>query len=133
MEMATTGYFEFSSDKWGTTQANKLELTEDGPAYRVLAKREVGKSMEWFYLDFPKREGKHTFVFSELLAVKYLFRSDDYTFRFTGKSGSLTATSVGGAVAVTGTFNFEMTADPDSDSQGPKTLSITNGKFDLKN
>ncbi len=131
--MATMGKFEFTSDAWKTTQANALDLKEEGSLYKVRAQRVVGKNREVFDLGFPKREGTNKFDCSELTSVKYVFVNDDYTFRFTAKSGSLTATSVGGTVAVTGTFNFEMTADPDSDSQGPKTLSITNGVFDLKN
>lgn len=127
------GTFEFTSDVWKTTQANALDLKEESSLYKVRAQRVVGKNREMFDLGFPKREGTNKFDFSELSSIKYVFFNDDYTFRFTGKSGSLTATSAGGAVAVTGTFNFEMTADPDSDSQGPTTLSITDGKFDLKN
>ncbi len=131
--MATTGKFEFTSDAWGTTAANQVDLKEEGALYKVRAMRVVGKNREAFYLDFPKREGSHTFAFSELSLVKYEFFNDDYVYRFTGKSGSLKTTSVAGAVAVNGAFSFEMSADADSDPAGPKTLAITKGVLDLKN
>ena len=132
--MATTGYFSFQTNAHGSFQANELTLSDVGNLFKVVAVQRIGvKSGNWFSMDIEKFEGTKPFKDSQLPVIKYISWSGDSTFKYTVASGSLTATIKAGVLAINGTLNLEMTADPDSDSQGPKTLSITDGKFDLKN
>ncbi|ANH98083.1 hypothetical protein A8L59_11930 [Pseudomonas koreensis] len=134
MQMATTGNFSFKTDAHGSFQANELTLSEVGNLFKVAAVQRINaKSSNWFSMDIEKFEGTKTFKDKQLPVIKYISRSDDFTFKYTVNSGSLTATIKAGVLAISGTLDLEMTADPDSDSQGPKTLRITDGVFDLKN
>ncbi|WP_025110052.1 hypothetical protein [Pseudomonas sp. H1h] len=134
MKMATTGKFSFEASELGNFKASELTLSEVGNLFKVVAIQRIGaKSGGWFSMDIEKFDGTKTFKDEQLPVIKYISRNDDFNFKYTATSGSLKATIEAGVVAISGTFNLEMSADADSDPQGPKKLSITNGAFDLKN
>lgn len=129
--MATVGNFRFDSNQHGSMTANKVELKASGDDFIVVAIDDrLATVHDRFDLRFPRGQGTVTFNVADLPPVKYLHRSDDWTFRYTAVSGKLTVTYVD-SEAVDAVFEMKMKSDPDSDQNWD--INITNGKFDLKN
>ncbi|MBI6950659.1 MULTISPECIES: hypothetical protein [Pseudomonas] len=132
--MATIGKFNFDTSEFGKFEASELALSEVGNFFQVNVSHSMGAKFHTsLSMNIEKFEGTKTFIDAQLPVIKYTFREDDYMFRYTVKSGSLTATISAGTVKITGSFNLKMIADAGSEPTGPKEVALSNGVFELKN
>ncbi|MBA5978826.1 hypothetical protein HXW87_18570 [Pseudomonas sp. Y5-11] len=132
--MATTGKFEFDTSEFGSFEASELDLSEVGNFFQVKVGKPTGAKFHTsLSMNIEKFEGTKTFEDAQLPVIKFISREENYMFRYTVKSGSLTATISAEAVKITGTFDLIMTADPDSESRGPEEIVLYEGDFELEN
>jgi hypothetical protein len=132
--MATTGKFEFDTSEFGSFEAIELDLSEVGNFFQVKVGKPTGAKFHTsLSMNIEKFEGTKTFEDAQLPVIKFISREENYMFRYTVKSGSLTATISAEAVKITGTFDLIMTADPDSESRGPEEIVLYEGDFELEN
>ena len=132
--MATTGKFEFDTSEFGSFEASELYLSEVGNFFQVKVGKPTGAKFHTsLSMNIEKFEGTKTFEDAQLPVIKFISREENYMFRYTVKSGSLTATISAEAVKITGTFDLIMTADPDSESRGPEEIVLYEGDFELEN
>jgi hypothetical protein len=132
--MATTGKFEFDTSEFGSFEASELDLCEVGNFFQVKVGKPTGAKFHTsLSMNIEKFEGTKTFEDAQLPVIKFISREENYMFRYTVKSGSLTATISAEAVKITGTFDLIMTADPDSESRGPEEIVLYEGDFELEN
>ena len=134
MQMATTGKFEFDTSEFGSFEASELDLSEVGNFFQVKVGKPTGAKFHTsLSMNIEKFEGTKTFEDAQLPVIKFISREENYMFRYTVKSGSLTATISAGTVKITGSFNLKMIADAGSEPTGPKEVALSNGVFELKN